>query len=127
MTSEQPWPRYARRARDAADARAASQISPALGWLRILVEVIGVAAAGATVQADRIMRQLDASGVSSPWLLHGEGQACWPLIRYAGRLGLATRIGLEDAVAGPDGGAVSGNAELTSLALAAWTDAAALR
>ena len=91
------------------------------------MEIIGVAAADATVQADRIMRQLDISGVSSPRLLHGEGQACWPLIRHAGRLGLATRIGLEDTVAGPDGDAVSGNAELTSLALAAWTEAAALR
>jgi len=111
----------------AADAQAVSQISPARGWLRILVEIIGVTAADATVQADRIMRQLDASGVRSPRLLHGEGQTCWPLIRYAGRLGLATRIGLEDTLTGPDGDAVSGNAELTSLALAAWADAAALR
>lgn len=69
----------------------------------------------------------DTSGVSSPRLLHGEGPACWPLIRYAGRLGLATRIGLEDTLEGPDGDDVSGNAELTWLALAAWADAAALR
>jgi len=110
-----------------ADAQAVGQISLARGWLRILVEIIGVAAADATVQADRIMRQLDISGVSAPRLLHGEGQTCWPLIRYAGRLGLATRIGLEDTLAGPDGDAISANAELTSLALAAWTDAAALR
>jgi uncharacterized protein (DUF849 family) len=110
-----------------ADAQAASQVGPARGWLRILVEIIGVAAADAIVQADRITRQLDTSGVSSPRLLHGEGQACWPLIRHAGRLGLATRIGLEDTLTGPDGDAVSGNAELTSLALAAWTDATALR
>jgi len=110
----------------AADAQAVSQISPARGWLRILVEIVGVVAADATVQADRIIRQLESSGVSSPRLLHGEGQTCWPLIRHAGRLGLATRIGLEDTLAGPDGDAVSGNAELTSLALAAWIDAAAL-
>ena len=111
----------------AADARAVSQISPARGWLRILVEIIGAAAADAAAQADRIMRQLDTSGVSAPWLLHGEGRTCWPLIRHAGRLGLATRVGLEDTLAGPDGDPVSGNAELVSLALAAWTDAAALR
>jgi uncharacterized protein (DUF849 family) len=78
-----------------ADVRAASQISPAQGWLRILVEIIGGAAPDATAQADRIMRQLDTSGVSAPWLLHGEGQTCWPLIRHAGRMGLATRIGLK--------------------------------
>jgi len=64
------------------------------------------------------MRQLGTSGVGAPWLLHGEGQTCWPLIRHAGRLRLATRIGLEDTVAGPDGSVVSGNAELISLALA---------
>lgn len=110
-----------------ADARTASRISPARGWLRVLVEIIGVAAEDATAQADRIMRQLRVAGVSSPWLLHGEGQACWPLIRHAGRLGLPTRIGLEDTTAGPDGIPVSGNAELVSLALAAWADAATLR
>lgn len=73
------------------------------------------------------MRQLGTSGVSVPWLLHGEGQTCWPIIRHAGRLGLATRIGLEDTVADPDGEPVSGNAELISLALATWADAAAPR
>ncbi len=90
----------------AADTRAVSQISPGRGWLRILVEITGGAAAR---------------------LLHGEGPTCWPLIRHTGRLGLATRIGLEDTLAGPAVGAVSGNAELISLALAAWTAAAASR
>jgi uncharacterized protein (DUF849 family) len=111
----------------AADARAVSQISPAQGWLRILVEIIGAAAADPMAQADRIMRELDTSNVSAPRLLHGEGQTCWPLIRHAGRLGLATRVGLEDTLASPDGDPVSGNVELVSLALAAWADAAALR
>jgi uncharacterized protein (DUF849 family) len=110
-----------------ADARTVSQISPARGWLRILVEITGVAASDAIVQADRIMRQFGASGVSAPWLLHGEGQTCSPLIRHAGRLGLATRIGLEDTLADPAGEAVSGSAELITLALAAWADAAAQR
>jgi len=53
-----------------------------------------------------------------PRLLHGEGDGCWPLIRYAGRLGVATRIGLEDTVAGPDGGPAGGNGDLVRLALA---------
>jgi uncharacterized protein (DUF849 family) len=109
-----------------ADARAASMIHPARGWLRILVEIVR-AAPDAAAEADRILRQLDASHLGAPRLLHGEGQTCWPLIRHAGRLGLATRIGLEDTLTGPDGDPVSGNAELVSLALVTWADAAASR
>jgi uncharacterized protein (DUF849 family) len=106
----------------AADAHTAAAVSPDRGWLRVLVEVIGVPAAGAVAVAvaDEILRQLDRSGVVTPRLLHGEQATCWPLVRYAGRLGLPTRIGLEDTVTGPEGQPVSGNAELTRLALAAW-------
>ena len=60
-----------------------------------------------------------------PRLLHGEGPACWPLIAYAGTVGLPTRVGLEDTAAGPDGSAVSSNAELVQLALEIWTSSAA--
>ena len=35
------------------------------------------------------------------------------------RLGLTTQTGLDDTLAGPDDGVLSGNAELTSLALTA--------
>jgi uncharacterized protein (DUF849 family) len=105
----------------AADARALASTDPAAGWLRILVEIIDVPAAGAVAAADEILRDLDRSGVAVPRLLHGEQAACWPLVRHAGRLGLPTRIGLEDTTTGPDGQQVSGNAELTSLALAIWT------
>jgi len=103
--------------------RAASLIHPARGWPRVLVEIVR-AAPDATADADRILCQLDASRVNAPRLLHGEGQTCWPLIRHAGRLALATRIGLEDTLTGPDGSPVSGNAELIQLALAAWAAAA---
>jgi uncharacterized protein (DUF849 family) len=107
----------------AADAAAVASASPADGWLRILVEVINVPAAGAVAAADEILRELDRSGVGVPRLLHGEQEACWPLVRHAGRLGLPTRIGLEDTTTGPDGQQVSGNAELVRLALAEWTTA----
>lgn len=107
----------------AADARTAASVSPGTGWLRILVEVIGAPAAGAAAAAEEILRQLDRSRVTAPRLLHGEQAACWPLVRQAGRLRLPTRIGLEDTTTGPDGQAVSGNAELVRLALAAWTAA----
>lgn len=90
------------------------------------MQIIGTAAE-ATAAADQILRQLDESGADAPTLLHGEGDTCWPLIQHAGRLGLATRVGLEDAIAGPGGQPVSGNGELTSAARAMWTAAAALR
>jgi uncharacterized protein (DUF849 family) len=46
-------------------------------------------------------------------------------VRRAGQLGLATRIGLEDVLTGPDGEPVTGNADLTRRALAVWTAASA--
>jgi uncharacterized protein (DUF849 family) len=107
----------------AADARKAAAVSPGGGWLRILTEVIGVPAADAEDAAQTILRELDRCGVAAPRLLHGEQEACWPLVRQAGRLGLPTRIGLEDTTTGPQGQPVSGNEELTRLALAAWTAA----
>jgi len=109
-----------------ADARAVAAIRPPAGWLRILVEILNAASAGAVAAADEILHQLDESGVTGPRLLHGEQAACWPLVTHAGRLGLPTRIGLEDTTVGPAGGPVRDNAELVQLALAQWTAAAAL-
>jgi uncharacterized protein (DUF849 family) len=107
----------------AADARTAALASPADGWLRVLVEIIDVPAGGAVAAADEILRELDRSGVAAPRLLHGEQEACWPLVGHAGRLGLPMRVGLEDTTTGPDGHQVSGNAELVRLALAEWSAA----
>lgn len=108
-----------------ADARLAAGYQPAAGWLRILVEISGVEAAQVTAQADAILAGLRAGGVSAPILLHGEEEGCWPLIRHAGRLGLATRIGLEDVLSGPDGQPAADNASLVRLALAQWAAAGA--
>jgi uncharacterized protein (DUF849 family) len=108
----------------AADARALAAFRPAVPLLRILVEIIGEPADQAASRADEILRVLDATGAPEPRLLHGEEESCWPLIAHAGVLGLAGRIGLEDTVAGPAGQAVTGNAELVRLALAAWRSAA---
>ena len=106
------------------DAARLAAAGPATRWLRILVEIIDVPAAGAVTAADGILGRLDELGVTVPRLLHGEQRACWPLVVHAGRLGLPTRIGLEDTVVGPDGAAVSGNAELTQLALEIWAASA---
>jgi uncharacterized protein (DUF849 family) len=51
-------------------------------------------------------------------LLHGEGASAWPALHTAARLGLSTRIGLEDVLVLPDGSPASHNAALVRAALA---------
>ncbi|EWC62434.1 protein of unknown function DUF849 [Actinokineospora spheciospongiae] len=87
-------------------------------FTRVLVEITG--GADPVGQADAVLARLAGLGVRGPRLLHGEGAACWPLVAHAGRLGLPTRIGLEDTLLGPGGEPVSGNAELVRLALGVW-------
>jgi uncharacterized protein (DUF849 family) len=106
-----------------ADAEATAGFEPSAGWLRIMVEIARATAETATMQADEILDVLYAARLTAPILLHGENESCWPLVAHAGRLGLATRIGLEDVLTGPDGQDVPGNAELVRLALVEWTTA----
>jgi uncharacterized protein (DUF849 family) len=87
---------------------------------RILVEIIGGPAGEAVARADAILDRLDDRGISTPRLLHGEEDACWPLVAYAGRRRLPTRIGLEDTLVNPDGTAATDNATLVRYALALW-------
>jgi uncharacterized protein (DUF849 family) len=47
-------------------------------------------------------------------LLHGEDAGAWPVLRLAGRLGLATRVGLEDTLVLPDGQRAVSNAQLVT-------------
>lgn len=102
------------------DAELVAANAPA-DWLRIMVEISGTPAAEATARADEILACLEAAGGTAPILLHGEGESCWPLVAHAARLGLATRIGLEDVLTGPRGEPVADNAELVRLALVEWT------
>jgi uncharacterized protein (DUF849 family) len=92
-------------------------------WLRIMVELSGISAAAAIQAAADILAPLSELGLAPPCLLHGADESCWPLVSYAGQRGLATRIGLEDTIAGPAGQPVAGNAELVQLALGRWTAA----
>ena len=85
--------------------------------LRVLVEIVGAAVFDALGAADAILAQLDEAKVSGPRLLHGEGDACWQLIAHAGRLGLATRVGLEDTLVNADGSPAVDNADLIRQAL----------
>ena len=94
---------------------------------RVLIEVIHASAENAQPAADRILDRMDRLGIETPRLLHGEGDACWPLISYAGELGLPTRIGLEDTVSDPRGGSIADNADLVSRGLAMWRAAATSR
>jgi uncharacterized protein (DUF849 family) len=103
-----------------ADASAAARFAPPGGWLRILAEIPGSPPPEALSQATAVLDQLRAGGVTAPVLLHGEDESCWPLIREAGRLGLASRIGLEDVLTGPDGERAADNASLVRLGLAQW-------
>ncbi len=97
------------------------------GWLRVLVEIVDGPAVTAAARADMVLARLDELGVSGPRLLHGEQEACWPLVAHAGRLGLPTRIGMEDTTLGPGGAPVADNADLVRRALTVWTTAAATR
>ncbi|WP_203995428.1 3-keto-5-aminohexanoate cleavage protein [Virgisporangium aurantiacum] len=89
-------------------------------WVRVLVEVPDGPVGTATADADAILARLDDLAVPGPRLLHGDGARCWPLVAHAGRLGLATRIGLEDVLVGPDGEPVADNADLVRRAVTVW-------
>jgi uncharacterized protein (DUF849 family) len=90
---------------------------------RVLIEVIDTPADRAIATADAILDRLDKAGYRGPKLLHGEGDACWPLIEHAGRLRLPTRIGLEDTLVLPDGTKAKTNADLVREGVLIWSAA----
>jgi uncharacterized protein (DUF849 family) len=96
----------------------ASALSIMDGVPRILVEVMSP-----DTDALAVLARLDEVGVPGERLLHGEGERCWPMVALAGRLGLPTRIGLEDTLTAPDGTPVTGNADLVRHALSVWASA----
>ncbi|TDT36627.1 uncharacterized protein (DUF849 family) [Streptomyces sp. BK208] len=90
--------------------------------LRVLGEVTDTDPATARDSARALLTGL-GTAYGRPVLLHGEDGGAWPVLRLAGRLGLATRIGLEDTLSLPDGTRAASNAELVTAALAEWTSA----
>lgn len=90
------------------------------GVHRVLVEIVTGPAATAVERASKVVRALDKVGSTAPRLLHGEEDACWPLVSYAARLGLPTRIGLEDTLVNEDGTPAESNADLVRRALTTW-------
>lgn len=80
---------------------------------RVLAEVTDPGPSTAEATARTLLAQLgDAGGV--PVLLHGEDGGAWPVARLAVRLGLDTRIGLEDTLYLPDGRPARSNAQLVA-------------
>lgn len=83
--------------------------------LRVLAEVTDTDPVTAAGTAGALVRELE-EGLAAPLLLHGEDGGAWPVLRVAARLGLDTRIGLEDVLTLPDGSAAEGNAQLVRAA-----------
>ncbi|MFA0842820.1 3-keto-5-aminohexanoate cleavage protein [Streptomyces rochei] len=91
--------------------------------LRVLAEVTDTDPATAADTARALLAGLGTAR-GRPVLLHGEESGTWPVLRLAGRLGLATRIGLEDTLFLPDGHRAASNAELVAAGARAWAAAA---
>ncbi|MFI8349454.1 3-keto-5-aminohexanoate cleavage protein [Streptomyces sp. NPDC085596] len=94
---------------------AVSPLGP--GVLRVLAEVTDTDPATAEASAHTLLAELGAAH-GRPVLLHGEDDGAWPVLRLAARLGLATRIGLEDTLFLPDGERALSNSQLVTEGLA---------
>ncbi|MGH3612863.1 MAG: 3-keto-5-aminohexanoate cleavage protein [Pseudonocardia sp.] len=86
------------------------------GTVRVLVESTVTDPETAVAESVRIMRALGTMRV--PILLHGEESGAWPVLEYALRMGIDTRIGFEDVLVRPDGWLATGNDDLAKAALA---------
>ena len=87
------------------------------GTTRVLAESTVSDPGTAVAEAIRIMRAL-GSELGAPVLLHGEEDGAWPVLEYALRMGIDTRIGFEDVLVRPDGWLATGNDDLAKAALA---------
>ncbi|MET7691207.1 3-keto-5-aminohexanoate cleavage protein [Streptomyces sp. NPDC005483] len=97
---------------DAAARFAVSPLGPKV--LRVLAEVTDTDAPEAA--AHTLLAELGPAH-GRPVLLHGEDAGAWPVLRLAGRLDLATRIGLEDTLFLPGGERAVSDAQLVAEAL----------
>jgi uncharacterized protein (DUF849 family) len=86
------------------------------GTVRVLAESTMPDPETAVADAVRILRALGALEV--PVLLHGEEDGAWPVLEYALRMNIDTRIGFEDVLVRPDGWLATGNDDLARAALA---------
>ncbi|MEU6178621.1 3-keto-5-aminohexanoate cleavage protein [Streptomyces coeruleorubidus] len=96
---------------DGAERFAASPLGPKV--LRVLAEVMDTGPSSAVDSARGLLSDLGAAH-GRPVLLHGEDGGAWPVLRLAGELGLATRVGVEDVLRLPAGRLAGSNAELVA-------------
>ncbi|WP_045296803.1 MULTISPECIES: 3-keto-5-aminohexanoate cleavage protein [Streptomyces] len=99
---------------DGAERFAASPLGPKA--LRVLAEVTDTDPLGAVSCARALLSGIGTAH-GRPVLLHGEDGGAWPVLRLAGRLGLATRVGLEDVLVLPGGERAGSNAQLVAAGL----------
>ncbi|MFI6854834.1 3-keto-5-aminohexanoate cleavage protein [Streptomyces sp. NPDC050416] len=99
---------------DGAERFAASPLGPKV--LRVLAEVTDTNPSSAVASARGLLSGLGAAH-GRPVLLHGEDGGAWPVLRLAGELDLATRVGVEDVLVLPDGRRAGSNAELVAAGL----------
>lgn len=98
------------------DAVQLKQAGVPRGTVRVLAEVTVTDPAAAVAEAVRILKAIGTQPV--PILLHGEEGGAWPVLEYAQRNNLDTRMGFEDTLRGPDGEwLATGNEELVRYAL----------
>ena len=84
--------------------------------LRVLLELAdGMNEDDVHEAADEMLDRLHGR-TELPVLLHGTGTSAWPAYHYAVRMGLDTRIGLEDTLELPDGTTARDNAALVHAA-----------
>ncbi|MEU9591999.1 3-keto-5-aminohexanoate cleavage protein [Streptomyces sp. NPDC048219] len=102
---------------DGAERFARSPLGPRV--LRVLAEVTDPDAQTAEASARALLAGLGTAH-GRPVLLHGEDGGTWPVLRLAGRLGLVTRVGLEDTLFLPDGRPARSNTELVAAGLTEW-------
>ena len=95
----------------------ASPLAPRV--LRVLAEVTDTSPWTAEDSAHALLAAL-GTAAGRPVLLHGEEGGAWPVLRLAGRLGLATRTGIEDTLVLPDGERALSNARLVTEGLAQY-------
>jgi uncharacterized protein (DUF849 family) len=86
------------------------------GTTRVLAESTVSDPETSVAEAIRILRALGSQPVRV--LLHGEEDGAWPVLEYALRMGMDTRIGFEDVLNRPDGWLATGNDDLARAALA---------
>lgn len=96
------------------DARLLVKAGIAEECVRILVEPYEQDPEVAQRFIDEIDEILDAAGVATPRLYHGNDAATWPLLETAVARGRDVRVGLEDTLLLPDGSRARDNADLVA-------------